>query len=104
MSGPHPRSQAGRIPSMLRQFLDSESSAGIVLMAAAVVALVWSNSPWGQGYHDFWHAKLSVGEVKRIAAIRPIDRCIQSGVGGGGRGPPDEVSILHKLGLNWSEG
>ena len=45
----------------LHAFLQAESAGGVLLLAAAVAALVWANSPWGQSYHDFWHAKLSVG-------------------------------------------
>ena len=30
-------------------------------MVAAVAALVWANSPWGDSYHHLWHAKLSIG-------------------------------------------
>ncbi len=37
-------------PSALRRFLDNQSSAGLLLMAAAVVALILANSPLGSGY------------------------------------------------------
>ena len=51
MSTPHSkRLPTGRIPSMLRQFLDSESSAGIVLMVAAAAAILAANSPLA-GYY-----------------------------------------------------
>jgi NhaA family Na+:H+ antiporter len=42
-------------------FLSAESAGGLVLMASAVAALAWANSPWGHGYHDFWHATVTVG-------------------------------------------
>ena len=42
-------------------FLSAESAGGILLMVAAVAALAWANSPWGQSYQDLWHAKFSVG-------------------------------------------
>ncbi|SVC23040.1 uncharacterized protein METZ01_LOCUS275894, partial [marine metagenome] len=44
-------------------FLGIEAAAGIVLVAATVVALVWANSPWSAGYQDFWHSEIefSVG-------------------------------------------
>lgn len=35
-----------RVPRVVRQFLDTEASGGVVLLAAAMVALVWANSPW----------------------------------------------------------
>lgn len=37
-------------PSAIRQFLEGQSSAGIVLMAAAVIALLIANSPLGAEY------------------------------------------------------
>jgi NhaA family Na+:H+ antiporter len=42
-------------------FLSAESAGGVVLMAAAVIALAWANSPWADSYHHFWHAKVVVG-------------------------------------------
>jgi NhaA family Na+:H+ antiporter len=41
-------------------FLSAESAGGILLMASAVAALAWANSPWGDGYQRLWHAKLAV--------------------------------------------
>jgi NhaA family Na+:H+ antiporter len=52
MSDLHHPSHApkGRIRSVLRQFLDSESSAGIVLMVAAAAAILTANSPLAEPY------------------------------------------------------
>ena len=47
-----------RTPSAIRRFLEAQSSAGLVLMAAAVVALVIANSPFGFGYSSILHAYL----------------------------------------------
>jgi len=44
----------------IRSFLDTESAGGIVLLAAAGIALVWANSPWSGSYESFWHAEISV--------------------------------------------
>ncbi len=62
-SAPHVFRQS-RLAPVLRPahaFLRAESAGGILLLASAVAALAWANSPWGQSYHDFWHTKLSVG-------------------------------------------
>ena len=37
-------------PSILHRFLASEAAGGILLMAAAALALVVANSPWGPAY------------------------------------------------------
>ena len=34
-----------RLPAPLREYLRNEAAGGVVLMVAAVVALVWANSP-----------------------------------------------------------
>lgn len=44
--------------SLLREFLDGEASGGIVLMAAAALALVVANSPLLGAYEGALHAKL----------------------------------------------
>lgn len=42
----------------LRSFLNTEASGGILLLAAAVVALIWANSPWSATYHALWETPL----------------------------------------------
>lgn len=48
----------------LRAFLHTETSGGLVLLAASVAALVWINSPWGASYDELWSTELvvSIGE------------------------------------------
>jgi NhaA family Na+:H+ antiporter len=51
-------------PSALRRFLDNQSSAGLVLMGAAALALLIANSPLGPSYEALLHTyvgRLSVG-------------------------------------------
>lgn len=51
-------------PSATRDFLHGQASSGIVLMAAAVIALIIANSPMGPQYDELLHAyvgPLSVG-------------------------------------------
>src|SRR3954447_25146077 len=49
----------------LRAFLAAESSGAILLIIATVAALVWANSPWGDGYYHFWHAPISIDVAGR---------------------------------------
>jgi NhaA family Na+:H+ antiporter len=49
-----------RILAPFRGFVESSVSGGLVLMAAAIVALVWANSPWAHGYESLWATELSV--------------------------------------------
>ncbi|MER8544320.1 Na+/H+ antiporter NhaA [Mesorhizobium sp. M0684] len=47
-----------RLVSMLREFLDSEAAGGLILMAAAALALIVANSPLGEAYLSALHAYL----------------------------------------------
>jgi NhaA family Na+:H+ antiporter len=44
--------------SALRDFLDSEAAGGILLAAAAVIALIAANSAWGEDYHHLLNAPI----------------------------------------------
>jgi Na+:H+ antiporter, NhaA family len=49
-----------RLIRPLVDFLHTESAGGVVLVAAAIVALLWANSPWDASYHDVWTTDLAV--------------------------------------------
>jgi NhaA family Na+:H+ antiporter len=53
-----PSSSRRSPPRPLQRFIEAESAGGIVLIAAAAVALAWANSPWGGSYDDLWGAYL----------------------------------------------
>jgi Na+/H+ antiporter NhaA len=44
----------------MRAFLGTETGSAIVLLSAAVLALLWANSPWSDSYETVWLTKLSV--------------------------------------------
>jgi Na+/H+ antiporter NhaA len=50
----------GRLPSPLRVFVATEAGGASLLLAAAVLALAWANSPWGSSYETFWSTELAV--------------------------------------------
>lgn len=54
------RSNTPRVIRPLVDFLHEEASAGILLIAAAVVAIIWANSPWHESYHDLWNAHIGI--------------------------------------------
>jgi NhaA family Na+:H+ antiporter len=45
----------------LQTFLRTEQAGGILLLAAAVAALLWANSPWQASYDAVWHTQLTIG-------------------------------------------
>jgi len=50
-----------RITSPFARFVRLEASGGILLLACTLLALVWANSPWEEGYAHFWHKPLAIG-------------------------------------------
>ncbi|HUH11615.1 MAG TPA: Na+/H+ antiporter NhaA [Longimicrobiales bacterium] len=44
-----------------QRFFGLEAASGILLLLAAVVALVWANSPWSASYFHLWETHLVVG-------------------------------------------
>lgn len=48
------------LPPFVRRFLDTEAAGGIVLVVAALVALVWANSPWRDTYETLWHTAVDL--------------------------------------------
>ena len=61
MSVARERPPVERIVRPFQDFTDKQSSGGIVLIAATVIALAWANSPWAESYVALWHTKLTVG-------------------------------------------
>src|ERR671922_2683882 len=51
---------ARNIAAPVRDFLNTETSSAIALLAAAIAALAWSNSPWSDSYESFWTTHLSI--------------------------------------------
>ena len=49
---------------VIENFLAKEAYSGLFLFAAALVAIIWANSPWAVSYFDLWHTPvgLEIGE------------------------------------------
>ena len=43
----------------VQTFIRTESFGGILLLTAALIAMLWANSPWSSSYFDLWHAHVS---------------------------------------------
>ena len=50
-----------RVIRPLQEFLQDSTASGVLLVAAAIVALVWVNSPVGDTYERFWRTTISIG-------------------------------------------
>jgi NhaA family Na+:H+ antiporter len=54
------RALARLVARPVREFLRIEAAGSVLLLAAALVALVWANSPWASGYDSFWHTHITL--------------------------------------------
>jgi len=51
---------ARNLAAPVRDFLRTQDAGAGALLAAAVAALVWANSPWWTSYEDVWTTQLSI--------------------------------------------
>ncbi|GAA1590084.1 Na+/H+ antiporter NhaA [Kribbella hippodromi] len=58
----------GRERAFLAEVLRTETTGGLLLMAAAVIALIWANSPWQDAYHHVRDAQLGPLTVEAWAS------------------------------------
>lgn len=47
-----------RVFQTAQAFMQVEAASGVVMLAAAIGALVWANSPWWESYNEFWHTEV----------------------------------------------
>ena len=50
------------------RFISVEAMSGVVLLAAAAIALAWANSPWAAAYEALWHLTLNLGVAEFLPA------------------------------------
>jgi Na+/H+ antiporter NhaA len=51
---------ARNLAAPVRSFLSTETGSAVVLVAGAVAALIWANSPWSSSYESVWRTTLSI--------------------------------------------
>jgi hypothetical protein len=68
-----------RIVRPFQDFARKQSSGGILLIIATVVALVWANSPWSERYAALWHTKLTVG-IGEFSISKDLTHWINDGL------------------------
>jgi len=47
----------------IQRFIHIQGISSIALLAAAVLALIWANSPWHDSYHHVWEMELSLSRL-----------------------------------------
>jgi Na+:H+ antiporter, NhaA family len=48
----------------VQEFIHIQGISSFLLLAAAVVALVWANSPWQESYHHVWEMELTLSRLR----------------------------------------
>jgi Na+/H+ antiporter NhaA len=51
---------ARNLAAPVRSFLSTETGGAIVMLAAAIAALLWANSPWSHSYESVWTTRLAI--------------------------------------------
>src|SRR6266511_2652012 len=68
-----------RVLAPFQRFARTESASGIVLLACAVVALAWANSPWAASYDHLWNTEVSL-RVGSLATRSTLHHVINDGL------------------------
>jgi NhaA family Na+:H+ antiporter len=68
-----------RLLAPFREFSRREASGGVLLIVAALVALVWANSPFADSYAGLWETRLTIG-VGDLALSKPLLLWINDGL------------------------
>lgn len=48
----------------IQQFIHIQGISSVILLAAAIGALVWANSPWHDSYHHVWEMELTLSQLR----------------------------------------
>lgn len=48
----------------IQRFIHTQGISSIILLAAAIAALIWANSPWHDSYHHVWEMRLSLSRLQ----------------------------------------
>jgi NhaA family Na+:H+ antiporter len=68
-----------RVSRAFAEFTQAEASSAIVLLAAAIAALLWANSPWNETYDDVWHTVVAV-DIGRFDASESLQHWVNDGL------------------------
>src|SRR5687767_6248475 len=53
-----------KITGLFKEFVDSEKSSGLILIACTVISLVIANSNLGDNYHNFWQTQFAAHSIE----------------------------------------
>ena len=68
-----------RVTRPFQEFSESEAAGGVLLLAAAALALAWANSPWAESHSTLWEHKFTIG-FEGLALSKSILHWINDGL------------------------
>jgi NhaA family Na+:H+ antiporter len=68
-----------RLLAPFREFARTSVSGGVLLIAAATIALVWANSPFAAAYFDLWATRLSIS-VGKVTVSESLLHIVNDGL------------------------
>lgn len=68
-----------KVLSPFNRFIEHEASSGILLCLMTIVALVWANSPYGEGYFTLWQTPVIIG-IGEAVLEKPLLKWINDGL------------------------
>jgi len=76
---PRRRELVAQVAAPLRRFLATEAGSAGIMLAAAIVALVWANSPWSNAYAALWDAQIGI-DVDGAALMLDLEHWVSDGL------------------------
>ena len=70
---------ARRLTRPFQEFADGKAASGLLLLGAALLALLWANSPWASSYHHLWETTLTIG-TERFGLSMSLHQWINDGL------------------------
>ncbi len=78
-SGSAERPAIAIIIQPFQRFFRAEASSGILLIACIVIAMIWANSRWADGYIAIWQTEFTIG-IGSLQLSKPILLWINDGL------------------------
>ena len=70
---------ARRVVQPLQEFLREETASALLLLGAALLALIWVNSPWRESYERLWTTELGI-QLGSLSIVEDLRHWVNDGL------------------------